>query len=59
MTPNNVEQKRADPTGLASRPDAWLSLWLRTHAGQVGVVMMAAAVAGVLVCVWWMISGGW
>jgi len=33
MTPNDVERERADSTGLASRPDMRLSLWLRAHAG--------------------------
>jgi len=59
MTPNDVEQKRADPTGLASRPDMRLSLWLRAHARQVGAVMMAVGALGVLVCLWWVMSGGW
>ncbi len=63
MTPDDGEQERADPTGLAARPDARLSLWLltrvRAHAGQVGAVMMAVAVMVTLVCIWWMMSGGW
>ncbi len=59
MTPDEVAQERADPTGLASRPDRRLSLWLRAHAGQIGTVMMAVAVIGALVCVWWIVSGGW
>jgi len=58
MTPDDVERERADPTGLASRPDMRLSLWLRAHAGQVGAVMIAVAVVGALVYVWWMMSGG-
>lgn len=63
MTLDEVEQERADPTGLAARPAERLSLCpltrVRAHAGQVGAVMMAVAVMVTLVCVWWIVSGGW
>jgi len=59
VTLDDVEQERPDPTGLTSRPDARLSLRLRAHAGHVGAVMMAVAVAVVVVCVWLMISDKW
>lgn len=57
MTLDDVEQERADPTGLASRPDERLSLCpltrMRGHAGQVGVVMIAvAALIGVAWLLW-------
>jgi len=60
VTLDDVERERADPKGLASRPDerpvGRLSLWLltrlRAHAGHVGAVMMTvAALIGVVALV--------
>ncbi len=58
MTPTPADDDRADSTGLKSRADARLSLWVRAHvapirAGYIGAVMMAlAALIGVAWLVW-------
>jgi len=62
MTPDQ-DDDRADPTGLKSRPDARLSLWIRAHvspihAGHIDVAMMALAALIGFVWLLWIVTHG-